>query len=73
MKNLQICRIYLGTVSKTEEQIGELGRVRRIKKAAASVIQNTKMHIVLQFEQNPHNLNFDVSHSSTIYTKIKRK
>lgn len=72
--------ISQGTISKIEKQFRELGHVRQIKKAAANTISNdTKLDIMLEFEENPHTSSrkvapmFDVSHSSIFRTLKENK
>lgn len=63
--------ISQGTISKIEKQFRELGHVRQIKKVAANAISdNTKLDVMLEFKENPHNSGrktaqlMNVSHSS---------
>ena len=72
--------ISQGTISKIEKQFRELGHVRQIKKAAANAISNdTKLDIMLEFQENPHTSSrhaapmFDVSHSSIFRTLKENK
>jgi len=72
--------ITQGSISKIEKQFRELGHVRQVKKVAANAISNdTKLNILLEFEENPHTASrqaapmFDVSQSSVIRTLEENK